>query len=71
MDKEYQQLKAENEKLKSKNEKLKEKCKYWENNSYFHVYIKTRKCLEEIKNIASPHCSQCVDIIDKINKVLN
>ena len=30
-----------------------------------------KSVLEEILEIASQHCSQCVEIIDKINEVLN
>lgn len=31
---------------------------------------KYRSALEEIREIASPHCSQCREIINKINEVL-
>ena len=32
---------------------------------------KYKQVLKDIREIASPHCSQCVEIIDKINEVLN
>lgn len=38
---------------------------------YLDKYIELRDSLEEIRKIASPHCSQCVEILNKINEVLN
>jgi predicted RNase H-like nuclease (RuvC/YqgF family) len=60
---ENKRFREENKELKELNKKI---CEDWEKE--IKVYWNT---LEEIREIASPHCSQCVEILDKINEVLN
>lgn len=58
LEKQLKRLKAENEELK--------KYEY----TYLDKYIDLKQALEEVRDIASPHCSECLKIIDKINKGL-
>ena len=68
--KQLQRLKAENEKLKEKNEELiAQLSRFYRKKEYIRL-LKYKQALEEIREISSPHCSQCREIIDKINEVL-
>ena len=65
--------------LQAENEELKAKCKlYGEINEQdtkdyakiFNERNKYKQALEEIRGIASPHCSQCIEITKIISEVL-